>query len=269
VTIVQAAASLLDREDPEVGRLIGQQLEVDGIRLELGRNVTQVRVENGQRVVVLDDGSELHGEVLVVVAGRRPRVAGLELESVGIKPEPHGIPIDDCCRAGKDVWAVGDVTGVSLFTHVGKYQARIAAANILGESAVADYRAVPRVVFSDPEVAAVGLTAEQAKEQGLVVSEVTLELKDAIARPYTYEENPRGWFSLLVERERDLVVGAWAVAPLAGEWIHHAVLAIRAEIPVAILKDTIAQFPTFSEAYVSALRKLPKNPDTTTERSEL
>jgi pyruvate/2-oxoglutarate dehydrogenase complex dihydrolipoamide dehydrogenase (E3) component len=268
VAIVQGADRLLNREDPEVGRLIGQQLEADGIRLELGRQVTQVRVENGERAVVLDDGSELRSEALVVAAGRRPRVAGLGLESVGIEPGAHGIPIDDSCRAAKDVWAIGDATGVSLFTHVGKYQARVATANILGENTVADYRAVPRVVFSDPEVAAVGLTAQQAKEQGLVVSEVRLDLKDAIARPYTYEENPRGWFGLLVDRERDLLVGAWAVAPLAGEWIHHAVLAIRAEIPVAILKDTIAQFPTFSEAYVSALRKLPKNPDTTMERSE-
>jgi len=105
-------------------------------------------------------------------------------------------------------------------------------------------------------VAAVGLTAAQAQERGLVVSEVTLDLPNAIARPYTYEQNPRCAFGLVVDRERDVLVGAWAVAPLAGEWIHQAVLAIRAEIPVAVLSDTIAQFPTFSEAYVSALRKL-------------
>ena len=263
VTIVQGPERLLNREDPEGGRLRGQQLKADGIKLELGRQAIRVRLENGERVVQLEDGREVRGEVLVVAAGRRPRVEGLGLETVGVEAGSHGIPVDDRCRAAEGVWAIGDVTGVSLFTHVGKYQARVVAANILGEQAVADYRAVPRVVFSDPEVAAVGLTASQAEEKRLVVAEVTLDLKDAIARPYTYEENPRGWFGLLVDQERDLLVGAWAVAPLAGEWIHQAVLAIRAEIPVAVLKDTIAQFPTFSEAYVSALRKLPKDPAAT------
>ena len=261
VTIVQAADRLLNREDPEVGRLIGEELRSDGIDVALGRRATRVRLEGAERVVELDDGSEVRGEALVVSAGRRPRVHDLGLETVGIDvAEQQGIPIDERCRAAEGFWGIGDATGVSLFTHVGKYQARVATANILGEDAVADYRAVPRVVFCDPEVAAVGLTAAQARERGVVVSEVTLDLPNAIARPYTYEENPRGSFGLVVDRERDVLVGAWAVAPLAGEWIHQAVLAIRAEIPVAVLKDTIAQFPTFSEAYVSALRNLPKEP---------
>ena len=258
VTIVQGADRLLNREDPEVGRLIAAELIADGVQLALGRRAIRVRLEGDERVVELDHGSEVRGEALVIAAGRRPRVQGVGLETVGVDTGKRGIPIDDHCRAAEGVWAIGDVTGVSLFTHVGKYQARVATANILGENAVADYSAVPRVVFCDPEVAAVGLTAERAKEQGLTVDEVTLDLPNAIARPYTYEENPRGSFGLLVDRDRELVVGAWAVAPLAGEWIHQAVLAIRAEIPVAVLKDTIAQFPTFSEAYVSALRKLPK-----------
>jgi len=257
VTVIEGAERLLSREDPEVGRLIGGQLEADGIKLALGRKATRVRVEGSERVVELDDGSEVRGEVLVVSAGRTPRVEGLGLESVGIAVTAGAVPIDERCRVTDGVWAIGDATGVSLFTHVGKYQARVVTANILGEETVAGYRAVPRVVFSDPEVAAVGLTAEAARAAGLRVAEVTLDLVDAIARPYTYEENPRGWFGLVVDRDRDLLVGAWAVAPLAGEWIHQAVLAIRAEIPVAVLKDTIAQFPTFSEAYVSALRKLP------------
>ena len=256
VTVVHSADRLLNREDPEVGRLIGEELQSDGIHLALGRRATRVRLDGTERIVELDDGSEVRGEALVISAGRRPRVRDLGLETVGIDVGERGIPVDERCRAAEGVWGIGDATGVSLFTHVGKYQARVATANILGEDAVANYRAVPRVVFSDPEVAAVGLTAAQAQERGLVVSEVTLDLPNAIARPYTYEENPRGSFGLVVDRERDVLVGAWAVAPLAGEWIHQAVLAIRAEIPVAVLKDTIAQFPTFSEAYVSALRKL-------------
>lgn len=258
VTIVQDADRLLEREGPDVGRLIAAELAADGVQLALGRRPVRVRLEGDQRVVELDDGSDVRGEALVVSAGRRPRVDGLGLETVGVDTGAQGIPIDERCRAAEGVWAVGDVTGVSLFTHVGKYQARVATANILGDDAVADYRAVPRVVFCDPEVAAVGLTAERARERGLTVDEAILDLPHAIARPYIYEENPRGSFGLVVDRDRELVVGAWAVAPLAGEWIHQAVLAIRAEIPVAVLNDTIAQFPTFSEAYVSALGKLPK-----------
>lgn len=259
VSIVQGADRLLNREDPEVGRLIAAELVSDGVTLALGRRATRVRLDGRERVVELDDGSEVRGEVVVVAAGRRPRVDELGLETVGVEAGEHGIPVDERCRAAEGVWAIGDVTGVSLFTHVGKYQARVATANILGREAVADYRAVPRVVFSDPEVAAVGMTAAQAREKGIEVAEVTLDLPDAIARPYTYEEKPRGSFGLVVDRKRDLLVGAWAVAPLAGEWIHQAVLAIRAEIPVPVLADTIAQFPTFSEAYVSALLKLPKS----------
>ncbi len=256
VTIIQGAQRLLDREDSEVGRLMAEQLQADGIRLALGRKARRVGVEDGVRVIELDDGSEVRGEVLVVAAGRRPRVDELGLASVGVDLGVGGVPIDDHCRVTTGVWAIGDVTGIALFTHVGKYQARIVTANILGEDAVADYRAVPRVVFTDPEVAAVGLSAEAAREAGIDVAEVTLDLVGAIARPYTYEANPRGSLGLVVDRDHDLLVGAWAVAPLASEWIHQAVLAIRARVPIAVLKDTIAQFPTFSEAYVRALRSL-------------
>ena len=256
VTIVQGAQRLLDREDQEVGRLLAEQLQAEGIRLALGRTARSVRLEHGVRVIELDDGSEVRGEEIVVAAGRRPRVADLGLESVGVEVGAEGIPIDDHCRVAPGLWAIGDVTGVALFTHVGKYQARVVTANILGEDAIADYRAVPRVVFTDPEVAAVGISAEAARTAGIEVAEVTLDLVEGIARPYTYERNPRGVLGLVVDRERDLLVGAWAVAPLASEWIHHAVLAIRAQIPVAVLKDTIPQFPTFSEAYVAALRRL-------------
>jgi dihydrolipoamide dehydrogenase len=114
------------------------------------------------------------------------------------------------------------------------------------------------VIFTDPEVAAVGLSEAQAREQGLDVAAATIDLPTSIARPYTYEEKPRGSYGVVVDRARGVLVGAWAVAPLASEWIHQAVLAIRAEIPVSVLEDTIAQFPTFSEALGTALRSLPQ-----------
>jgi dihydrolipoamide dehydrogenase len=257
VTIVQGPPRLADREEPQVGELLEEILREDGADLRLGRRAVGVRVENGERVVELDDGSEARGRQVVVATGRRPRTQGIGLEAVGIEPGPRGIAIDDRCRAGEGVWAIGDVTGVAMFTHVGKYQARIAATDILGKPACADYRAVPRVVFTDPEVAAVGMSEADAREAGIDVAATTIDLPTSIARPYTYEEEPRGKLGVVVDRERQVLIGCWIVAPLAGEWIHQAVLAIRAEVPVAILKDTIAQFPTFSEGFGYALRTLP------------
>ncbi len=258
VTIVQGPARLADREAPELGDALRDILEADGIELRLGVHAQAVRVEGDDRVVSLGDGSEARGEVVLVATGRRPRTRGIGLEAVGIEPGRTGIEIDERCRAGEGIWAIGDVTGIAPFTHVAKYQARVAVADILGLPARADYRAVPRVIFTDPEVAAVGLTEAQALEQGIDAVSATIDLPSSIARPYTFQENPTGTFGVVVDRQRQVLVGAWAVAPLAGEWIHTAVLAIRAEIPVAVLKDTIAQFPTFSEAIGVALRSLPE-----------
>jgi dihydrolipoamide dehydrogenase len=257
VTIVQGPPRLADREAPEIGDALADILEQDGIELRLGAHATGVRIENGARIVELDDGSEAHGAELLVSTGRRPRTQGIGLETVGIEPGRRGIEIDARCRAGDGVWAIGDVTGVAAFTHVAKYQARIAAADILGHPARADYRAVPRVIFTDPEIAAVGLTEAQALEQGIDAVSATIDLPTSIARPYTFQEHPTGTFGVVVDRARDVLVGAWAVAPLAGEWIHTAVLAIKAEVPVSVVKDTIFQFPTFSEAFGLALRALP------------
>jgi pyruvate/2-oxoglutarate dehydrogenase complex dihydrolipoamide dehydrogenase (E3) component len=195
---------------------------------------------------------------VIVAAGRRPRTADLGLETVGVEAGPRGIEVDEHCRAAPGVWAIGDVTGIAGFTHVAKYQGRIAAMDILGRPASADYRSVPRVTFTDPEIAAVGITVEdEARAQGIRAASATIELPAAIARPYTYEQNPRGAFGVVVDLDREALVGAWAVAPLAGEWIHQAVLAIRAEIPIDVLKDTMAQFPSYSEALGTALRALP------------
>ena len=254
---MQAPERLINREDPQVGALMAKYLEEEGIGLRLARTVTSVRLEGGQRAVTLDDGEELSSDALVIGAGRKPRAEGLGLETVGVEADAGGIRVDERCRVTDGVWAVGDVTGISLFTHAGKYQARIATADILGKNVKADYRAVPRVVFSDPEIAAVGLTEEKAREQGIDAVSATVDLVQAIARPYTYEEKPRGTLGIVADRQQEVLVGAWAVAPLASEWIHYAVLAIRAEIPLEVLRDTIPQFPTYVEGYLSALNALP------------
>ena len=256
VTIVQGAERLAEREDERVSELLTESLRADGIEVRTGVHAERVELEGDERVVTLDDGSSVRGERLVVAVGRRPRSAEIGLETIGVEPGRRGIPIDEHCRVAEDVWAAGDCTGVMLFTHLAKYQARIALAAMRGRPCRADYRAIPRVIFTDPEVAGVGLTEAQAHEAGLDVAVARIELASSIARPYTYEQDPRGELSVVLDRARRVLVGAWAVAPLASEWIHQAGLAIRAEVPLEVLLDTVAQFPSYSEAYLTALGAL-------------
>jgi pyruvate/2-oxoglutarate dehydrogenase complex dihydrolipoamide dehydrogenase (E3) component len=150
----------------------------------------------------------------------------------------------------------GDVTGVALFTHVAKYQARVVVDNICGRPRQARYQGIPRVIFADPEIAAVGLTTRGASEAGINLVSAEMDLADSIARPWTYQKDPSGTLGILTDADQGVVVGAWAVAPLAGEWIHQAALAIRAAIPLDTLLDQVAQFPTYSEAYLQALEAL-------------
>ena len=256
VTVVEAGERLLAREDPAVSELLAGTLRGEGIELRLGVQAESVSRTNGEVRVRLDGGEELTGNRLLIAVGRRPRTGGLGLENVGIEPGERGIEVDEHCRAAEGVWAVGDVTGVMPFTHVGKYQARVAADSILGDDVRASYDGIPRVVFSDPEVAAVGLTRAQARERGISLSSARLSLPEELARPWTYEQEPRGDLGLIADRERQVLIGAWAVAPLASEWIHQAALAIKTGTPLAVLRDTVAQFPTFTEAYLKALEAL-------------
>jgi len=265
---VQAADRLIDREDPRVGELVADALAADGIDLHVGRQVTRVARRDGATLVELDDHTTLATDVIVVGAGRRPRVGDLGLETVGVEVEVeggggsggHGVAVDEHCRvadAGAEgLWAVGDVTGVALFTHVAKYQARVVADTICGRPRRASYQGIPRVVFCDPEIAAVGLTHAQAVAQGHDAVTATIGLAEAIARPWTYERDPRGELGLVADRRRQVLLGAWAVAPMAGEWIHQAAIAVRAHIPIDTLLDGVAQFPTYSEAYLAALEQL-------------
>lgn len=258
VTLVQNGEHLLPRVEPEAAGILADALRDDGVELRLGARASSVEASSSGIKLELDGAEPVEGTHLLVATGRRPNAQDFGFEQLGVEIGKAGIKTDDYLRAGDGVWGAGDVTGVALFTHVGKYQARVATADILGQPARADYRVIPRVVFSDPEIAAVGLTEEQAREQGVDAVGASVELANAIARPWTYEEHPRGTLGLLADRERQVLVGAWAVAPLASEWIHVAALAIKAEIPLAILRDTIPQFPTFTEGYVSALRALPE-----------
>src|SRR6266498_1917009 len=257
VTIVQRAGRLIDREDPRVGELAAQALAADGVTVRTGRTATRARRADSGTVVTLDDDSQVDTDVVILGAGRRPATAGLGLDATGVRLTGRGgIAVDDRCQAGPGLWALGDVTGVALFTHVAMYQGRIAAANILGRDHAAAYEGIPRVVFADPEIAAAGLTAAQAAARGISTASAEISLADATARPWTYERDPRGTLGLLADRDRRVLAGAWAVAPLASEWIHQAALAIRAQIPISVLLDQVAQFPTYTEAYLAALEQL-------------
>ncbi|MCQ4083694.1 NAD(P)/FAD-dependent oxidoreductase [Streptomyces sp. RB6PN25] len=258
VTLLQRSPRLLTREEPRLSELVADRLRTDGIDLRLGRQATTARRDGADTVVELDDGSSVRTDVIVLGAGRRPHTDGLGLDAVGIQTNHRGaLNIDEHCRVTSDgLWALGDVTGTALFTHVAMYQARVVADTILGKPRRADYTAIPRVVFAQPEIAAVGLTTAQAHERGNNLATSELDLADSIARPWTYETKPAGTLGLLADRDRRVLVGAWTTAPLAGEWIHQAALAIRAQIPIDTLLDGIAQFPTYSEAYLAAAERL-------------
>jgi pyruvate/2-oxoglutarate dehydrogenase complex dihydrolipoamide dehydrogenase (E3) component len=211
-------------------------------------HATAARRDGEDYVLALDNGRELRGDRLLLATGRRPRVAGLGLETVGVKADGHGIPVDAHLRAGERLWAIGDVTGVRLLTHVGKYQGEVAAANILGEPREANYQAVPDVVYTDPQAASVGAT-EAAFSATTPVSDV--------AKTATYTRayaQSKGFLTLLSDGER--LTGAYALGPEAGEWLQQATLAIRARVPLEVLRDVIQPFPTFSEIYVAALKAL-------------
>ncbi|QRP50746.1 NAD(P)/FAD-dependent oxidoreductase [Amycolatopsis sp. FDAARGOS 1241] len=261
VTIVHRGPRLLDREDPALGDLIAELLTADGIDVRTGVRAHTVHRRTGQHgeqiVVELDDGTSVSTDVIVNATGRTPNTASLNLAAVGVRPGPRGeLPVDENCRAADGLWAIGDVTGVELFTHVATYQGRVVADNILGRPRVADYTAVPRVVFTQPEIAAVGLTPAQARGRGIDIAAATLHLADEIARPYTYETAPSGTFTLIADRRHRTLVGAWAVAPLAGEWINTAALAIRHHLTADDPADGIAAFPSYTEALTLAADKL-------------
>lgn len=243
VTILDVHDRLLPREDPEAAELVAAALREDGVDLRLGTPAE--RVEPGVRLW-LQDGATIEAERLLVAAGRIPSSRGLGLEQLGVElGERGGIVVDDRLRAAEHVWAIGDVNGVAMLTHVGKYQARVAAVNVAGGDARADYRAIPAVTFTDPQIASVG------KREGVSVR------RRLPSRATTYERpRPEGFLKLFADPERGVLVGAVAAGPEAGEWLQQLTLAVRAEVPVDLIRDTIQPFPTFSEAVTFAARDL-------------
>ncbi len=248
VTIVERGDRLLAREAPVLGAGVAEALRADGVELRLGAVPTAARLDGGEYVLELDGGTEVRADRLLVATGRRPRVEGIGLETVGITPDPRGIAVDARLSAGPGLWAIGDVTGLWLLTHVGEYQGRVVASNILGRPREAHYDAVPRVVFCDPQAAAVGAA------EGEFTATVALS---GVPRTSTYTrayDTRPGFLTLVSDGER--LTGAQALGPEAGEWFQQATVAIRTRAPLPVLLDVIPPFPTFGEAFLHALRDL-------------
>lgn len=248
VALVANTAQVLPREPQQLGEALTEVLRRDGIDLALGVQATGARRAGGQYLLELDDGRTLSGDRLLVATGRRPRVDGIGLETVGIEANPRGIKVDARLRAGERLWAIGDVNGIWQLTHVGKYQGRVVASNILGTPREANYEAVPRVVFTDPQAASVG-----AAEARFTATAHLAHVAKTAAYTRAYDKS-NGFMTLLSDGER--LTGAYALGPEAGEWLQQATLAIRARVPLDVLLDTIQPFPTFSEIYLGALKAL-------------
>jgi pyruvate/2-oxoglutarate dehydrogenase complex dihydrolipoamide dehydrogenase (E3) component len=248
VTLVEGGEHLLSREPAALGEALAGALRRDGVEVIVGTRVVGAGRDGADYVLSLADGRDLRAEQLLLGTGRRPRVTDLGLDTVGVRADGHGIPVDDRLRVADRLWAIGDCTGLYLLTHMGKYQGEVVASNILGEPRSADYRAVPRAVYTDPQAAAVG-AVDAAFRATAAVSGI------AKTATYTraYAEDP-GFLTLLSDGR--CLTGAYAVGPEAGEWLQQATLAIRAQVPLDVLRDTVQPFPTFSEIYVGALKTL-------------
>ena len=245
VTVVEHGPRLLGRVHEEAGELIGKVFGEDGI--DVRTNVAVERAEPGI-VLTLGDGTTVEAERLLVATGRRPNTDGLGLEALGVSIGQRGVEVDEHLRAAENVWAIGDVNGVALFPHVGKYQARVAASDLVGGTATADYRAIPAGIFTDPEVATVGTTEGGVSARWELTSTPRLS---------TYERPKReGFVRLFADQEQRILVGAVAVGPQATEWLGQLTLAVRSATPIDVLLDTIQPYPTFSEAIFLALREL-------------
>jgi pyruvate/2-oxoglutarate dehydrogenase complex dihydrolipoamide dehydrogenase (E3) component len=242
VTLVEGESRLLPRIDPDAAALVEEALAADGVDVRL--NVLAQRVTPGH--MTLADGSDVEFDRLLVATGRKANVDGLD--ALGLTITKSGIAVDAQLRAAQNVWAIGDVTGIAQFTHVGKYHARVAAYAMTGRDVRADHRAIPATIFTDPQVAAVGET-----EGGV---SATWDLQ-AVPRLSTYERpKRRGFIKVVADAERRVLKGAVAAGPEAGEWLQQLTLAIRAETPVDVLLDVIQPYPTFSEGVFLALREL-------------
>ena len=258
VTVIELFDHLLFMEEPEAGEELQKVFVAEGVDVRVGTETTSVATRGDQVVLGFGDGTELSADKLLVATGRRANLADIGLESVGLDPTARFVPVDDNLRAAEAVWAVGDVTGKGLFTHVAMYQAAIVTAAILGKPhPAADYRSLPRVTFTDPEVGAAGLTEKQAREAGFKVR-TGLGSVPSSARGWIHGPGNEGFHKLVEDAERGVLVGGTSMGPRGGEVMSFLQLAIQEEIPTERLRHMIYAYPTFYRGIEDALRDLAK-----------
>ncbi|HXQ58733.1 MAG TPA: FAD-dependent oxidoreductase, partial [Acidimicrobiales bacterium] len=240
----------------EAGRLIGEVFAGDGIGVHTSARVTAVRHEEGRFTVTMDTGTHVHGDRLLVATGRHVDLAAIGAGTIGVDEEERVLPTDDHLRVCDGVWAVGDITGKGAFTHVSMYQADIVVRQILGEPVTpADYRAVPRVTFTDPEVGSVGLSEAAARQAGLRVRTGTGQVPTS-TRGWIHKAGNDGFIKLVEDAARAVLVGATSVGPVGGEVLGLLTLAVHAEVPTEDLRHMIYAYPTFHRGMLDALADL-------------
>ena len=269
VTVIEAQASLIGNEEPFAGEQVADGLRKIGVDIRLGAKATAVSRGDTAITVELDDGSSVTGERLLVAVGREPLTGGIGLPTVGLA-DGGFIEVEDTLEVPGHPWlyAVGDANGRSLLTHAGKYQARIAADRILGHTdarAVADGAATPRVIFTDPQVAAVGLTLAAALDAGLPAVAVDLPTGSSAGSAFIGHGTSNS-SRFVVDREREVLVGVTLVGPSVAESLHAASIAVAAQVPLARLTHAIAPFPTRSELWLSFLEKYERDQDVSLHR---
>ena len=256
VSVVEAADHLLPMEEPESGELLQGVFESEGMHVHVGMTARHVDSDGVGVAVQLDGGLSLHAERLLVATGRRADPADAGLDTVGVDPSARVAPIDHRCRVTDGVWAVGDITGKGAFTHVAMYQAGIVIRDLLGQGGpAADYRAVPRVTFTDPEVGSVGLSEQQARERFTSVLVGSTNVPST-ARGWIHKVGNEGLIKLVADAERGVLVGATAMGPAGGEVLGTLTLAVHAQVPLDTLRSMIYAYPTFHRGVEDALRAL-------------
>jgi pyruvate/2-oxoglutarate dehydrogenase complex dihydrolipoamide dehydrogenase (E3) component len=262
VTLIERGDRLIAREEPFASDDVEQSLREKGVDVMLGVSATSVRSENREITVELDQGGPVHADELLVAIGRRLNSDEIGVDTVGLEPGKP-IEVDDSMRANGSDWlyAIGDVNGRALLTHMGKYQARIAADVILGYpggcvATNADGARSPRVIFTDPHVAAVGYTFDAAQQAGLKVRAVDVPTQGNAGASFYGRDDARGTTRLVVDQERDIIVGATFTGPEMAEFLHAATIAVVAEVPLDKLFHAVPAFPTRSEVWLYLLEAL-------------
>jgi len=255
VTVIETADQLLPMEEPEAGALLADVLTRERLTIRTGAGVTGAR-HDGTRFTLTADGADLSADQLLVATGRRANLTDLGLDTVGVDTTRRWLEVDEHQRAGDRLWAVGDITGKGAFTHVAMYQAGIAVRDILGQDGPpADYRASPRVTFTDPEVGAVGLTEAQARAAGLSVRTGTAQLP-ATARGWIHKAGNDGFIKLVEDTARGVLVGATSAGPSGGEVLGALAVAVHGKVPTTALAHMIYAYPTFHRGIEDAVRDL-------------